>query len=172
MVDSIGCKVFNSKFYSSKLSKLNSQQLLAENNVLVPQIIEYENLEKKDFPLFCKSHQHADMVMKVYNKLTLDNLLKKFDVKDLYFERAVDCGNYKEYKVYFVKNDIFFDDKYNDFYDTNIKDVCARVSDVLGLDVYSTDILLSEGKYYVLDINPSAGLYMSTGSRKALLKGV
>ena len=165
------CKIINIGYYKNNLSKLGCQKALSDGGVKVPEIINFKDITKRDFPLFCKAYQHADIVMKMYTLSTFENIISKFNVEDLYFERSVDKGDYKEFKVYFIKDDIYFDDKYGEFYDEEIQKICLKVRDVLGLDVYSTDIILSAGEYYVLDINPCAGLYNSKASRRALIRG-
>jgi len=163
-------KIINESFYCEKHTKLDIQEILKHNGVLVPNILECKNLTKYNFPLFCKSLNHADLVLKIYNKNSLDNLLEKFNSNNIYLEESLESSNSKEYKVYFIKDTIYFDDKYEDFMDENIKQICLKISSILQLELFSIDIIKQNNNYYVIDINPSAGLYMSSKSRKALIE--
>lgn len=165
------CKILNDKFFNRQYSKLDIQRELEKNNVLIPRIIKYNEISKNDFPIFCKSYQHADMVLKIYNRSSLNSLMEKFDVNNFYFEESVDKNNYKEYKVYFIKNNIYLDDDIKFGGDDKMLNICCEVGKVLGLDVFSCDIIVCDKKYYMLDVNPSAGLYKSKKSRQALIKG-
>mgnify|MGYP002518352242 CR=1 FL=1 len=160
--------IINEKFYSHKYNKLDMQERIKKNNILVPNILKYNNLTKYNFPLFFKSVNHADIVLKVYNRNSLDILLTKFK-NNFYLEESLE--NYsKEYKVYFIKNAIYFDDNYKKFMDEKIKQICLKISEVLQLELFSVDIIMQDGYYYVIDINPSAGLYKSSKSRKKLVE--
>lgn len=173
LIKEIKCKVYkiiNEKFYCKENTKLKIQKELKNNDILIPNIIEYEKVTKYNYPLFCKSVDHADLVLKVYNKNSLDNLFKKFDRGGIYLEESLENSNSEEYKVYFIKNTIYFDDKYGDFMDEKIKQICLKISDILKLDLFSIDIIKQNNNYYVIDINPSAGLYKSSKSRKALIE--
>ena len=54
--------------------------------------------------------------------------------------------------------------------DEKIKQICLKISEVLQLELFSVDIIMQDGYYYVIDINPSAGLYKSSKSRKKLVE--
>ena len=165
-----GCKILNLDFYAQKYNKIEIQRKLHSNKINIPRIINYSEIMKQDFPIFCKSYQHADMVMKIYNKSTLENLIKNFNKDMFYFEESLDKGNYKEYKVYFVKDQIYLDDDIIFNGDDNILNICRQIGQVLKLDIHTSDIIKCEDKYYVIDVNPSAGLYKSSKSRQALIK--
>lgn len=163
-------KIINEKFYCKENTKLKIQKELKTNDILVPNIIEYEKVTKYEYPLFFKSVDHAELVLKVYNKNSLDNLLQKFDSKSIYLEESLEDSNSEEYKVYFIKNTIYFDDMYGNFTDNIIEQLCLKIGNILKLELFSIDIIKRNDYYYVIDINPSAGLYKSSKSREALIK--
>ena len=76
------------------------------------------------------------------------------------------CG--EKPPVYFASN--YFDDMYEDFTDKTIKQLCLKIGRILKLELFSIDIIKRNDYYYVIDINPSAGLYKSSKSREALIK--
>lgn len=163
-------KIINEEFYCKENTKLKIQKELKTNDILVPNIIEYEKVTKYEYPLFFKSVDHAELVLKVYNKNSLDNLLQKFDSKSIYLEESLEDSNSEEYKVYFIKNTIYFDDMYGNFTDNIIEQLCLKIGNILKLELFSIDIIKRNNYYYVIDINPSAGLYKSSKSREALIK--
>lgn len=163
-------KIINEEFYCKENTKLKIQKELKTNDILVPNIIEYEKVTKYEYPLFFKSVDHAELVLKVYNKNSLDNLLQKFDSKSIYLEESLEDSNSEEYKVYFIKNTIYFDDMYGNFTDNIIEQLCLKIGNILKLELFSIDIIKRNDYYYVIDINPSAGLYKSSKSREALIK--
>lgn len=163
-------KIINEEFYCKENTKLKIQKELKTNDILVPNIIEYEKVTKYEYPLFFKSVDHAELVLKVYNKNSLDNLLQKFDSKSIYLEESLEDSNSEEYKVYFIKNTIYFDDMYGNFIDNIIEQLCLKIGNILKLELFSIDIIKRNDYYYVIDINPSAGLYKSSKSREALIK--
>ena len=163
-------KIINEEFYCKENTKLKIQKELKTNDILVPNIIEYEKVTKYEYPLFFKSVDHAALVLKVYNKNSLDNLLQKFDSKSIYLEESLEDSNSEEYKVYFIKNTIYFDDMYGNFTDNIIEQLCLKIGNILKLELFSIDIIKRNDYYYVIDINPSAGLYKSSKSREALIK--
>ena len=61
-------KIINEEFYCKENTKLKIQKELKTNDILVPNIIEYEKVTKYEYPLFFKSVDHAELVLKVYNK--------------------------------------------------------------------------------------------------------
>ena len=163
-------KIINEEFYCKENTKLKIQKELKTNDILVPNIIEYEKVTKYEYPLFFKSVDHAELVLKVYNKNSLDNLLQKFDSKSIYLEESLEDSNSEENKVYFIKNTIYFDDMYGNFTDNIIEQLCLKIGNILKLELFSIDIIKRNDYYYVIDINPSAGLYKSSKSREALIK--
>lgn len=163
-------KIINEEFYCKENTKLKIQKELKTNDILVPNIIEYEKVTKYEYPLFFKSVDHAELVLKVYNKNSLDNLLQKFDSKSIYLEESLEDSNSEEYKVYFIKNTIYFDDMYGNFTDNIIEQLCLKIGNILKLELFSIDIIKRNDYYYVIDINPSAGLYKSSKPREALIK--
>ena len=163
-------KIINEEFYCKENTKLKIQKELKTNDILVPNTIEFEKLTKYEYPLFFKSVDHAELVLKVYNKNSLDNLLQKFDSKSIYLEESLEDSNSEEYKVYFIKNTIYFDDMYGNFTDNIIEQLCLKIGNILKLELFSIDIIKRNDYYYVIDINPSAGLYKSSKSREALIK--
>lgn len=134
-------KIINEEFYCKENTKLKIQKELKTNDILVPNIIEYEKVTKYEYPLFFKSVDHAELVLKVYNKNSLDNLLQKFDSKSIYLEESLEDSNSEEYKVYFIKNTIYFDDMYGNFTDNIIEQLCLKIGNILKLELFSIDII-------------------------------
>ena len=64
-------KIINEEFYCKENTKLKIQKELKTNDILVPNIIEYEKVTKYEYPLFFKSVDHAELVLKVYNKIII-----------------------------------------------------------------------------------------------------
>lgn len=59
---------------------------------------------------------------------------------------------------------------YGNFTDNIIEQLCLKIGNILKLELFSIDIIKRNDYYYVIDINPSAGLYKSSKSREALIK--
>ena len=62
-------------------------------------------------------------------------------------------------------------DNEKDFrYIEKLTTIFKKISDVLNLQVFSVDILMSDEKFFVIDVNPAAGLYNSKLSRQYLVE--
>lgn len=160
----ISCKILNYNFLSKSFNKLSVQKSLKKNNIVVPFIYDNNNFK---FPLFVKSIEHSDMIAKVYNLKSL-NSFKKSILKKCYFEQNIENGFQKEYKVYFVKNEVYFSEDFNDKQYKEILSICNKISQVLGIDVFSSDIIYNFENYYVIDVNPAPGFWNSYEARVSL----
>lgn len=166
------CYIINRKYLTRNYSKLDVQTLLYRNNIKVPEIYFTDNFENIKFPVFCKENRHEGIIVQAYNKITLTRFFNKFDNKEFYLEKTISDNGYNEFKVYFVEGKIFLKDMNN--YNEILKEICQKVSMVLdNLEVFSTDIIQnSNGEYFIIDINPSAGFYLSDDGRKYFLDGL
>ena len=71
--------------------------------------------------------------------------------------------------MYYVAGKVFFKDSQS--YDKVVNNICKNISVALNnLEVFSVDIIKSQdNNYYVIDVNPSAGFYLSDDGRKYFL---
>ena len=164
------CFIINKEYYLKRnTNKRNVQKLLIKNEILVPEIIDVKELNKHSFPIMCKSKNHADFIITIYTRGTFNSIISKYDINNLYFEKYIKSN--KEIKVYFVRDKIFLYDNEKDFrYIEKLTTIFKKISDVLNLQVFSVDILMSDEKFFVIDVNPAAGLYNSKLSRQYLVE--
>jgi hypothetical protein len=174
IVEKYDCYIINKEYLIKDYLKLDIQKLLEKNNVNVPQIYDTENVEKIKFPIFCKENRHEGIIIQAYNKITLTRFFNKFNTSDFYLEQAIenDTKKQKEFKVYFVKGKIFFKDIAD--YDSELAQICEQVSTSLNnLEIFSADIIQnSNGENFIIDVNPSAGFYLSDEGRKYFLENL
>ena len=70
-----------------------------------------------------------------------------------------------------MKDKTFMYENQNDYSNfKEISNICGKISKALDLQVFSADILICENEIYVIDVNPAAGLFNSTDSRKKLVE--
>ena len=162
------CKIINKQYYLKNLNKEKIQQILNNNNILVPKIFDYNNLNN-NFPVMCKSKNHTIFTGKFDNKKTLEFFLQDKNIDDFYFEEVIDKNKFFEYKLYFVNKEFFFYDDVNKLTIKNLSNVLNTISSILNLEVYSIDIFTNGTKTFIIDINPSAGFYKSKQARKKLI---
>ena len=169
------CYIINKQYLSKNYLKLDVQKILYKSNINIPKIYDgniVKNLENINFPIFCKENRHEGMIMQVYNPITVTRLFKKVDIKDFYFEEAIESINSKELKVYYVKGKLFF--KNIKDYNKLLEKLCNQISTILdNLEVFSVDIIqMSNDNYFVIDVNPAAGFYLSDSGRKYFLNNL
>lgn len=161
------CYIFNKRFFENNYTKLDMQNILANNSVKTPEIMDMNCIEKIETPIFCKENKHAGIVLKTYTSNTLVKFLEKFNKKDFYLEKCINAK--EELKIYYINKVIFSNGSITD----NIKDICKKISEKLFLDVFSADLIMDSKKdYYVIDINPAAGFYMLDIARKELINNI
>ena len=163
------CYVINKEYLEKNYLKLDVQMLLHKNNVSIPQIYSFENINDIKFPVFCKENRHEGIIAQIYNDLTITRLFSKFNSKDFYIEQSIDSKLSNEIKVYYVAGKVFFKDSQS--HDEIVNNICKNISVALNnLEVFSADIIKSQdNNYYVIDVNPSAGFYLSDDGRKYFL---
>ena len=163
--------VINKNYYMKNLNKFDIQKHLSNRNISVPTLLEFERINKRSFPIMCKSKKHADFVIAIYTLGTFNSLFSKYNKNDFYLEQLVRIN--EEIKVYFVKDETYFYDGYhNEKLHKEISDICKKISEILTLDVFSIDVLVCNGKLFVIDINPAAGLFNSMSARKKLVEWI
>lgn len=163
-----GGNIINRKFLIEKHDKLTCQEKLMNNNIDVPRIYKGKNADVNSFnyPIFCKENKHQGITFQAYNIRTINYFFQNYDINNFYFEESIKSVD--EIKLYYVsgkiilKNEVYKDDE-------KIIKICEGISKTLGLDVFSTDILRFDGKYYVIDTNASSGFYLSDVARKEFL---
>lgn len=161
----INCNILNLNFFLEKYNKLTMQKKLEYNGVIIPKL--YNSISEILFPVYVKSINHSDFIVKIYNKTSLGKI-KLSAYKKCYFEEAIDDRNGYEYKIYYVNNKIFYSGLIEKKVHVAISKICNRISNALKLEVFSTDIIFSNKKYYVIDVNPAPGLWNSEDARITL----
>ena len=164
----IGGTIINKNFLIEKHDKLICQEKLMKNNIDVPKIYKGKNIDISsfDYPIFCKENKHQGITFQAYNIRTINYFFQNYDISNFYFEESIKSVD--EIKLYYVNGKVILKNKVYDDNDKIIK-VCENISRVLSLDVFSTDILKFDNKYYVIDINASSGFYLSDAARKEFL---
>lgn len=164
--------IFNKQFYLENLTKLQIQQKLKLNNVLVPEILSKNNKCIK-MPVFVKENKQAGIVFQAYTNDTIKLFFSKFDINNFYLEESLNNinDNHREYKVYYANNKVNYKDNVV-INDEKIELIVKNVAKILNLDVMSLDLIKFEKKYYIIDVNPAAGFYFSSEARKELIKKI
>jgi D-alanine-D-alanine ligase-like ATP-grasp enzyme len=156
--------------------KLEIQNILNKNQINTPHQISYSDLqEDKHFPLFCKENKHGGIVFQIYKKSALNNFFDKFDKNDFYLEQSIlDKDSIpKEFKVYYVNGNVYSQDEVFNLINDKIKEVCIKIAESLNnLETFSVDIMQTSKEYYVVDVNPASGFFLSSGARKAFLNSI
>lgn len=165
------CYIINEEYLIKNYSKLEVQTLLYRNHVKIPEIYLADHFENIKFPIFCKENIHEGIIVQVYNKITLERFFNQFNKQEFYLEEAIIGSDIKEFKLYFVEGKIFFKDKQQQIDNEIFRTICQKISEALNhLAVFSTDIMRNaKGEYFVIDVNPSAGFYLSDEGRKSFL---
>lgn len=160
------CVVINRGYYLNDLTdKYSIQQKLYNNKIMVPQLLSADSLNRYSFPIMCKSKSHANFIIAIFTLSTFTDIMLKYNVGDFYLERFIKCT--RELKAYFVKDKTFLYDNENNFkYFKELNETLRKIGNLLNLEVFSVDILLTENAFYVIDVNPAAGLFNSKASRQ------
>lgn len=175
ILEQFNCIIVNKKYLKCNYKKGEIQNLLSSNNIQVPKIKFETDIDNVKFPIFCKENRHEGIIFQVYNKITLERFFEKFDITDYYFEDVI-IGNGstgEEMKIYCVEGEAFGKDDSVQI-NENVKDICKKISIALNdLEVFSVDIIQTkDNKNYVIDVNPSAGFYLSDEGRKYFLEKI
>ena len=164
------CLIYNCEYLEKNYSKFEVQELLKRNNILIPKII-YDDIYNVRLPIFCKENKHAGIVFQAFTVSTLKKFFSKFELKDFYLEESINKVGAKEIKVYYVNGKLSYKDKIK-IKDNKLKSICFDVSSVLSLNVFSADFIKQDNQYFLIDINPAAGFYLSSEARKNLVNGM
>lgn len=160
--------IINKKFLINKHDKLKCQEKLMNENINVPRIYKGKNVDINlfNYPIFCKENKHQGITFQAYNIRTINYFFQNYDIKNFYFEDSIKSND--EIKMYYVNGKIILK---NGLYNNNdtITKICKKISKTLNLEVFSTDILKFKDEYYVIDVNASAGFYLSDVARKEFL---
>ena len=162
----VKCKILNKEFYIQNYDKEKIQKKLLKNDIKVPKIIDFnENFNKK---LICKPKNHTLEVNIFDNIKSLEVFLNDKNIDDFYIEEYIE--NDVEYKIYFVNNKVFFYENVENLNNEKLNETLNKISKILKLDVYSVDVIFNKNEeFYIIDINPSAGLFMSKDAQRELI---
>lgn len=175
ILKSCGCYIINEVYLEKNYKKYDIQNLLANNNVLVPEINCENSIENIDLPIFCKENCHEGIIFQAYNKISLKKFFEKFNIEDFYFEKViVGNGNIGEEEKYYYVDGETFGKSDTKVATEEVKKICNDISKSLSnLEVFSVDIIQTkENNNFVIDVNPSAGFYLSDNGRKYFLDKV
>ncbi len=166
----INCFIFNKDFLENCYLKDEVQKILYENEINIPEIIPLEKIERDSFPLFCKEKKHTGITFQTYNEITLRSFFDKFEKKDFYLEKSI-ISNKKpsiETKIYYINGKIYLKDKEKIEIDDKLIDISLKISKCLNnMDVFSADVIKLLDEYYIIDVNPASGFYLSKNAREA-----
>lgn len=147
--------LINQQFFKKMLNKKDVQYFLKEHHILAPNIF-YDYQENA----FFKENNHEGIVQKLSTVEEYKQL--RSQCPDFYLEENVeDIG--KEDKLYYIYQDCF--SKTNVKIDLRIQEILSGISNLLGLDVFSVDLIYNEFKVYVIDVNYSPGFYLCDDAR-------
>jgi len=164
----INCYVFNKRFFESNYTKLEMQELLINNNINTPKVYQISNENQMKLPILFKENKHAGMIFEAYTKNTIEEFFKKFKEDNFYIEEKINGGH--EIKYYYIKSNIYTN---NDcIIEKSVKSYCEKISNLLGLEIFSVDMIKKNNQYIVIDINPSAGFYLLDEARNKLINEI
>lgn len=165
-ISNIKCKILNKEFYIQNYDKEKIQKKLLKNDIKVPKIIDFN--EKFNKKLICKPKNHTLEVNIFDNIKSLEMFLNDKNIDDFYIEEYIE--NDVEYKIYFVNNKVFFYENVENLNNEKLNETLNKISKILKLDVYSVDVIFNKNEeFYIIDINPSAGLFMSKDAQRELI---
>ena len=167
-IKDVECFIFNKQFLLKKYNKLELQLLLEKNKIKIPQI--YDNLSQIKLPVFCKENRHTGIIFKAFTLSTITSFISKFDSNQFYFEEDVLSHNSVENKYYYSNGKVHA--RNNKRVSKDIKNICSKINSCFNMDIYSVDVIKSNGQIFVIDLNPAVGFYLSDSGRKDFLKMV
>ena len=147
-LDKVNKNVINYKFYQNYKNKLQVQQLLSNNNIATPKILNEINSEA-----YLKENKHEGIVKLINNT-------NQIDIDDYYLEEIISGI---ESKYYFVFDKLF--DKNNEITDKSLTKLANNIKELLSLEVFSFDVINKENVNYIIDVNISPGFYKSDIAR-------
>lgn len=166
-IRSVNCFVFNKKFLMKKYNKKALQLKFKSIGINIPKI--YNDLENIEYPVFCKENIHTGVVFQICTKKALECIISKIDTKLFYYEESlIKKGKLSiENKYYYSNGKICA--KNGKFVPKEIRNISAKIKNNIDIDIYSMDIIYYEGKYFLIDFNPSVGFYLTNSGRKGFL---
>ena len=165
-ISDVKCKILNKEFYIQNYDKEKIQKKLLKNDIKVPKIIDFN--EKFNKKLICKPKNHTLEVNIFDNIKSLEMFLNDKNIDDFYIEEYIE--NDVEYKIYFVNNKVFFYENVENLNNEKLNETLNKISKILKLDIYSVDVIFNKNEeFYIIDINPSAGLFMSKDAQRELI---
>lgn len=164
ILSSLGVKIVNKTLIEQQPNKFDIQKKLQDNNILIPKILEFENLQKSDFPIFCKGKKHAFFNAIFFDSATLYNFFKKFPKKQFYLESFV---NSNKQKAYFVNDKVFICNPNLDKR-TNIKiqEVFNVISNIFDASAFSAEFFVLEDDICVFDMDFQTGFFENYSAQK------
>lgn len=159
-------KIINKQTVENQISKFEIQTVLQKNNICVPNILQYDNLTKSSFPVFCKGKRHSYFNATFFDLATFDNFFKKFSKKQFYIETFV--NNAQKEKAYFVNTKIFVCNNTN--CDKKIEDLlqcaCNKISKIFDAKVFSVQYFVFENDICIFDLDFQTGIFENKFARK------
>lgn len=174
LLENINCHIYNKEFLKKGYNKEEVQKILKDNKINVPDILLIDDIKNESFPLFCKQKKHTGITFQTYNKFTLTRFFEKFNQKDFYLEQTVIDKNEIpiEDKIYYVKGSVYLKDG-RQLQDKELIKITQQISIILdNIELYSADFIKVSGNYYIIDINPASGFYLSKKSRQKLFENI
>lgn len=162
------CTVLNKEFFLLSLDKEKVQRLLLSNNINVPKVVDFNRITNQKLILKAKNHTLPVHIFERKDELNAFFIDK--NIYDYYVEEFIDSNI--EYKIYFVNGKMFFYDNIKPILQESLNQSTNQISKILKLDIFSADVLFKDGKFFIIDINPAAGLFMSKDARQKLLNFV
>lgn len=167
-----GGYIINKSFLLSNYKKSDIQRKLNSNTLLIPKIYNVDDINNINFPIFCKENIHEGITIQIFNKISLKKFFEKFNKNDFYLEESlINTIDIKaeEFKIYYVNKNVYLkSDKISK--NKELNELAIKISNILdNMDIYSCDIICQNNLYYIIDLNASAGFYLSDKSRQSFL---
>ena len=108
--------------------------------------------------------------IKAFTFSTINSFFSKFDRKDFYIEEDI-------LKLYSIENKYYYSRgkvhaRNNKIVSKEIKKICSMINRTFNMDIYSVDIVKTNNKFFVIDLNPAVGFYLSDKGRKDFINMV
>lgn len=168
LLRNINCYIFNKRFFENNYTKLEIQELLSNSNINTPKVYQISHKNEMKLPILVKENRHAGMILEAYTKNTIEKFFGKFKEDNFYIEEKINGG--QEIKYYYIKNNIYTRD--GSIVDDIVKTYCGKISNALGLEIFSVDMIKKDCQYVVIDVNPSAGFYLLDEARNKLINEI
>lgn len=174
VLEKISCYIYNKEFLKKGHSKDEVQKILKINNINVPDIVLIDEIKKDSFPLFCKQKKHTGITFQTYNKFTLTSFFEKFNQADFYLEKTImnDKNIAIEKKIYYINGNVYLKDG-EELQEKELIKLGMQISTALNnMEIFSADYIKILENYYIIDINPASGFYLSKRARQDWLENI